>query len=550
MPIDFIWLILYISPVTLVIIYPLLQHQCQSFLGGIAITIREVNMDKLKAAWRKFWEPNPDYDVQNRELVNFGIGVAGQNHDYNLVSGWFEYFCNMILLINPMTTGIILGISRAWDAINDPLAGSIIDKHVFKSGDKLRPYIRMMAFPIGIFTALMFTNFGFTKEGARVCYVMAMYLMWDTCYSFQDVAQWGMVARITNSPSRREKAAYAGRVGGMVGGWLPGLISVFVGFCVDGILPITTGQLFIFLGLLFGIGGMAMSLVQLKCVERAPVKPPEGGLIAGFKLLRHNKIIIYLCIAQLLNSCTLVVQGTYFFQYMVSLNIAGKPLSGLYLLTIFGFVTGLPGTIAMLFTPQFAKKIGGMQRVLILAAVTNLVLRAIAGIVGYQGYRIIFLCFAMIIIGIPNSMMGIAQTSLWGDSIDYVEWKTGKRNEGATFAMQNFLAKMTSSIGSILSGVTLTLLHFAPEVMKRSSASVEGVMMGITMTATSVSNTNIIPNNFANIAWWIYILGPALGSILYLIPLTQLKYSNEERAIVEKELKERREASGEAAILD
>ena len=42
---------------------------------------------------RKFFEYKPDKEVQNKELVDFAIGVAGQNQAYNIVSSWFMYFC-------------------------------------------------------------------------------------------------------------------------------------------------------------------------------------------------------------------------------------------------------------------------------------------------------------------------------------------------------------------------------------------------------------------------------------------------------------------------
>ena len=51
---------------------------------------------------KRFFAHNPNYDVQNKELVTYCLGVAGQNHTYNLVGGWFEYFCNFVLFIKPI----------------------------------------------------------------------------------------------------------------------------------------------------------------------------------------------------------------------------------------------------------------------------------------------------------------------------------------------------------------------------------------------------------------------------------------------------------------
>lgn len=485
-------------------------------------------MGFIKRKWQEFFRPNPDYDVQNRELIDFAIGVAGQNHAYNLKCSALEWFCNMVLGIPFAATGIMLAAAQVWDGINDPIAGIYIDKHVYKNGEKLKPYIKWLSLPIGLFTMLLFINWGFGEHWvAALAYVSAIYLLWDTMYTFQDIAQWGMVARISNQPERRASAAYWGRIGGMVGGLLPGLIMTFAGFIVDGLLPISLSAYFIIVGVFFGVGGMAISLNLLKCKERAPAKVVEGSGLKDLKILFKNKIVMWLTLANLIGTITLVVQDTYFFQYMIQVSVGGRDL-GMSLLAVWGVVTGLPGTIAMLFTPYIAKKIGGMKRVLVVATVTNIVCRTIAFIVGYQGFGLFVMAFMMMLIGIPNSMTGIASTTLWADSLDYTEWKTGQRNEGAVFACQNLIAKIGTGMRSLMSGLTMAMLKMNSQYLSECLKNGE---------------TPVLSAQFIKFSWPIFILGPALGSLFYLVPLLMMKYDKEERETVERELKERHEAA-------
>lgn len=483
-----------------------------------------------KSLLSRIFKDNSKYDVQNKELFWYGLGVAGQNHTYNLVAGWFEYFCNFVLFIKPMHTGIVLGIMRGWDAVNDPLAGAIIDGRTPKSGDKLKPYLKIFAIPIGIMACLMFVNWGFSSYVAKIAYVASIYFLWDTFYSFQDTAQWGMVARISNMPERREKAAYVGRIGGMFGGLIPGLITTVVGLVLDGILPITLTQLFIMLGIVFGLGGMLLTLVFTNIKERVPNLPPEKKMLGGFRLLKHNKIVLLIAFGSVLNVCMLNISQINFFQTMVRVEIGGKVLNGATILLPFTILSGLPGFFSIFFTPYFSKKFGGMKNVLVISSLANIVCRVIMFFVGYEGWRLIVVCAMHALISFPSNMCGIATTALWSDSVDYTEWKTGQRNEGTVFAMQNFLAKMTGSISSFFSGLTLTLLKFEPEKF--------------------VENPNApLAAEFTKWAWPLYSLAPALGSVMQIIPLLILKFTPADRARIHEELEMRREAKKRDKLL-
>ena len=109
-------------------------------------------------------------------------------------------------------------------------------------------------------------------------------------------------------------------------------------------------------------------------------------------------------------------------------------------------MVGLPGAISIFFANKLSHRIGGMKNVLLLSLFLDVGTRIAAYFVGFDSYRIVISGVLLMIAGIPNNMRGVACTTLWGDSIDYMEWQTGKRNEGMVFAMQNFVAKITKGI--------------------------------------------------------------------------------------------------------
>ena len=479
-------------------------------------------MNFLKRKIKEFFAYKSDREVQNKELVDYAIGVAGQNQAYNIVSSWFMYFCTDVIFLDSLFIGVVLGAMRIWDAVNDPLVGTIVDRHVFKNGEKLRPFLKITAIPIGILTALMFVNWGMPESWTGV-YITVIYFLWDFLYSFQDLSMWGMTAMISTHSSERARAAQFGRIGAMVGGWIPGLIPLMIDYLPDFGIP--EMAIFTTLGIVMGIGGMTLSMFTAKTKERAPVYKPDCNFVESIQLIFKNKIAMALVIASILSNFTLAVQDVYFFKYMVSVDILGFHIDGMTVKFFYGILVGLPGTLMMFVATWFAKKLGGMKRVLILGTSMNIIMRVISFFIGFEGWRILIVIGLMALAGIPNNLNGIATTTIWGDSIDYMEWKTGHRNEGSVFALQNLVAKIGTAISTFTTGLALKIMNFDATLYEQD-----------------------LPQDplFYKLIWPLFMLAPALGSLFYLIPLLLMKYSEKQKLEVERELKLRRHAEEEA----
>ena len=119
----------------------------------------------------------------------------------------------------------------------------------------------------------------------------------------------------------------------------------------------------------------------------------------------------------------------------------------------------------------------------------------------------------------PDGASEIAKKSLWCDSIDYVEWKTGKRTEGISFSVQNFLSKLTGGISLYINGMVLNSLGF------KEHFGIKGQ-----------------PAKFYKYQWPIFILAPAVGMTLFLLTILTINYPKELKEQVERELIERRAA--------
>lgn len=465
--------------------------------------------------------------LTKKEKTNYLIGLAGQNIVYSLVGGsFFTYFLTDIAIFPSLVVAILLILGKVWDGINDPIIGSIVDKHIFKSGEKLRPLLKLTPIPVGIFTVLMFLVFpgGDKLLWLRISYFVIMYLCWDIVYTLQDVSIWGITAMMTPIPLERENIIkWARTVGTCVFGVASGLIPMALETFVK--VTKSSWQLGIFVfAIIFGLSGALMSRRAYKAKERVPVVEKQESLKKSFSLLKKNRILMLISTSNIL--CALGFGGnlvTYFFKYMVPQNFIGLSIIGaLGLTTIFNAIINVPSLITMVFADKIKKLCNNSYlNVLIMIQIINIIFRIIAFFIGFQGKNLWISITMLALAAFPSGATSIAQTTLFNDSIDYVEWQSGMRTEGVTFSMQTFFTKVSSGLSQGLSMIVLSLLGY----------------VAIDKAETFIGTQTAA---FETWIWPLFILTPAMGSILYIIPLLFVNYTKKQKAIVESDLKNRR----------
>lgn len=468
--------------------------------------------------------------ISKKEKLNYYTGLAGQNLVYSLIgASFFTYFMTDIAMFPAIVVSVLLIVMKVWDGINDPIVGSMIDKHTFKNGEKLRPFLRYTPLPVGIFTVLLFVVFS-TEESLlwlRVAYFVIIYICWDLIYTTQDVAMWGITASVSPNSDERDNFVKWART---VGSCFYSVFSMGVPMILEMVVK-SSGNSMAFMTLVFavilGLGGAVISKRAYAAQERVLVVPEkkQSTIWESFSLLFKNKMLLLVTLSNLLGAFgfggNLV---TYFFKYEIE-PIGSGLIGALGLTTVFAIITGLPGFIGMIFADKMKKWFKGYVNALIFMQACNVVVRVIAFFIGYEGKNL-WISLALIGIGcIPMGACSIAQTSIFCDSIDYMEWKTGKRTEGITFSMQTSFTKISSGITAGLATLALHLLNY------KAVPDDAAVFIG-TQTAA-----------FDNWIWPLVILTPAIASVLYIIPLLFINYTPEKRKIVETELAQRRKAA-------
>lgn len=81
--------------------------------------------------------------MDKKERYSFYAGLSGQNLVYSFIgASFFTYFMTDIAMFPAAVVTVLLIVMKVWDGINDPIIGAMVDRHHFKNGEKLRPFLR------------------------------------------------------------------------------------------------------------------------------------------------------------------------------------------------------------------------------------------------------------------------------------------------------------------------------------------------------------------------------------------------------------------------
>ncbi|HOB64628.1 MAG TPA: MFS transporter, partial [Clostridia bacterium] len=148
------------------------------------------------------------------EKVSYALTNTGQTMIYGLF-GMLMLYMTDYLHIRSAIAGLIIALTRIFDAINDPIMGQIVDKTKTKWG-KCRPYMLFTPIPVAVFALLLFAPFNLSGDSA-VAYASVMYFFFFKQKTAYEIPYWSMSAVITTDPKQRSTVVTLTRLIGGLG---------------------------------------------------------------------------------------------------------------------------------------------------------------------------------------------------------------------------------------------------------------------------------------------------------------------------------------------
>lgn len=382
--------------------------------------------------------------LTKRDRFSFAASGFGQNMIIGVVNSFMLYFYTDIFLIPTLAVTTLMLVARIWDAALTPIVGNIIDKTRTSRG-KLKPYLFATILPLGIITIMLFYAPNLSTNG-KLIYAYITYLAFGLIYTFSDVPYWGLASAMTPNPHERTAFISFSRTFHFIGNGLPvALVPIFVFLAKDNLK-----QGYFLTGLFIGIVGAALfTLAATGTKERCHVDEKKPTIKENLQYFLVNKPLQLVFFANILG----FGQG---LSVLASMYIATYLLGDANFNVAVVAATGVSGYIGMLLTPSLLKKLNYKQLYLACAAVGVLSFVAMY----FFGSNIYSILGCLFVSGFPLGIIGNINFSMIADSIDYVEWKTGRRTEGISISVQSLMIKLISALQVTFVALILSLIAF------------------------------------------------------------------------------------------
>ena len=385
--------------------------------------------------------------ISLKEKVGYATGDLACNFIYQTVSSFLLFFYTEVFGISAIAAGFMFLVVRLFDAVIDPLIGTVVDKTNTKYG-RFRPYLLYGAFPFAGVAILCFTTPAFS-EPMKLVYAYVTYILLSVTYSFVNIPYAALTSAITQDNKEVVSLTSIRMLFSNTGG----LIVSFGVPLLAGIFTNVTGKTSTGWQITMSIMGILGALILIYCFlntqERVQIDHSEEAKINVkdiFSQLKANRPLIIICLFFILNFGVNSIVNSVGIYY-VTYNVARPDLVKWY-----GLMGTLPALILMPLMPLMYKWMG--KKKLLFTALSFKAIGLIALFI--IPATMVPLVFAgRLIAALGTITAGAFTWALIPETIDYGQYKTGKRASGVIYALVGFFFKFGMAIGGIIPGLIL-----------------------------------------------------------------------------------------------
>ncbi len=407
--------------------------------------------------------------MNKRNYFSFGIGTIGRDMVYALITMYLIFYLTDVKEISNETlawvTGIIL-FARVFDAFNDPVMGIIVDNTRSKYG-KFKPWIAIGAFVSGIVTVLLFTDFHLSGTSFILSFAI-LYLLWGLSYTANDISYWSMLPTLSTNQKDREKIGSLARIFANIGTFsVVAAVVPLSHFLASKFETLENAYFIMTIGIVIILWlGQSVTLIGVK-ESRNKFKIEDKTTLKGMiRAIFSNDQLLYAAIAMVLfmtGYTTTTSFGIYFFKYAYGDE---------NMFATFALVLGVTQLVGLIVFPFMSK---------FLTRSKLYTLSTIMIVVGYiifffSPMNILYIGCAGVLIFFGQAVIQILMLMFLSDTIEYGQWKLGKRNDSVTLSIQPFIFKLSGAIAGGIVGVTL-ILSGINEAKVAADVSAEGLLM-------------------------------------------------------------------------
>lgn len=456
-----------------------------------------------------------------RNKICFGLGTVGRDALYSLVSMYLLVHLTDVVKFSDdglAVIGIMLTLFGVFDAIIDPFVGAIVDNTKTRWG-KFKPWILIGMIGTGILTVLMFHNFEM-DETSHIILLAVTYLLFSIFFSLNDISYWSLMPAISKDQGVRESVGAFARICANVG--MFSMVLIYLN--VPGFFPDKSQRdaYFIFAIIIAAIMWIFQSITLIGVKEdRSQLEKTERTSLKDlFRALFKNDQLLVTAISMalfMIGYCTTTGFGTYYFKYAYKNE-------DMYM--VFAAVLAVAQLTALSIFPLFRKKFTRKQ-----LYTGSMIAVAISYVVFFLSFEWMpLIVIAGLGLFFAQAFIQLLMLLFLADAVEYGEWKLGKRNEAASFAVQPFINQFGGAVSKGIVSFTLII------------SGINAIAQGL--TGDKIIDAEYVMNNTPDSAIWIMKLSMMILPLICILVgfvIYQKKFKIDEKMYAQicKDLEER-----------
>lgn len=403
-----------------------------------------------------------------REKVGYACGDVASNFYWRVFDVFLFIFYTDVFGISAAAVGTMMLVTRLIDALSDPIMGALADRTDTRFG-KFRPYLLWGIIPIAAAGVLTFTVPDFDDNG-KLIWAYATYIFMMLAYTFINVPYGALLGVITGDSQQRTTLTSFRFIGAFSGGTIVAFMTPeLVAYLGSGNEALGWQLTMALYG---GVAAMLFMISFATTQERISPRPEQHTSVAqDLKDLTQNKPWIILFMLALIIMMTITLRGssgTFYFKYFVGREDLIGSFSSVYMIAL---------AIGAASTPVLTRFIDKRRLLMVLMLVVAL-LSVLFYFVPKENIALIYAI--QIAIGLALGPKSPLVFSMYADTADFSEWKTGRRATAMIFSAAAFAQKLGGAIAGAMMGWLLGSLGYVAN-QAQNGASEQGIVWLMTL---------------------------------------------------------------------
>ena len=396
------------------------------------------------------------------DSLSYAAGDFGCNMSFAL-KGTMAIFWTQFMRMDSVLYAGLLILVQIWDAVNDPIIGSLIDRDKRKNYKRGKFLAYIWLGSIGLLLAGALCFIPWVQDANTVIKAIVFvsgYILWDAFYTIANVPYGSLLSLISKDPADRASLSAWRSVGSLVGNMVPMVILPMIIY--DSNNNIVGERVFIAALIMGVLGFIAFQFMirttTIRVDENITVseEQPKFNVFKAMWNFMKNRPAV---------GATLGAMGMFVGMQGAATAVTVMFQSYFKNVALSGVVTMFSLIPIIAFTPLARKLVVkyGKKELSVIGTLCTLVACGLMLVLPItpDGKGLLIYIACMLVSSLGTGIYTTVSWSMMGDAIDYNEWKNGTREEGTVYSLHSFFRKLAQGAGPSLALVIMAALGYS-----------------------------------------------------------------------------------------